>query len=146
MLLKRTLVAASLEASIRYLAPVTSRAEPYVRRLLPGASLTFGEDMSPSVLERSGRSEPADQLSMGTQEQLAVLTRIAFADLLVEKGKPASLVLDDALVFSDDVRFDTMLEILTEVSRRMQVIILTCRASLFRSLDANKVRMSRVGD
>lgn len=145
-LLKRTLAAASLDASRRYLAPVTTRVEPYVRRLLPGASLTFGEDMSPRLLERGGRSEPADQLSMGTQEQLAVLTRIAFADLLVEKGKPASLVLDDALVFSDDVRFDTMLEILSEVSRRMQVIILTCRASLFRSLDAHKVRMSRRGD
>ena len=60
--------------------------------------------------------------------------------------KPASLVLDDALVFSDEVRFDAMLEILTELSHRMQVIVLTCRASLFRSLDANKVRMSRSGD
>jgi chromosome segregation ATPase len=140
-LLKRTLAAASLETSRRYLAPVTSRVEPYVRRLLPGASLTFGEDMSPRLLERGGRSEPTEHLSLGTQEQLAVLTRIAFADLLVEKGKPASLVLDDALVFSDDVRFDTMLEILSEVSQRMQVIILTCRASLFRSLDANKVRL-----
>jgi chromosome segregation ATPase len=144
-LLRRTLTTASLDASRRYLAPVTQRVEPYIRRLLPGASLTFGEDMSPQSLQRGGRSEPTENLSLGTQEQLAVLTRIAFADLLVEKAKPASLVLDDALVFSDDVRFDTMLEILSEVSQRMQVIILTCRASLFRSLDANKVRMTSAG-
>src|SRR3546814_19198961 len=85
----------------------------------------------------------------GTQEQLAVLTRIAFADLLIEKGKPASLMLDDALVFADDDRFEVMLDILTEAAQRMQIIILSCRTSAYRGLDANRILRSderRVGN
>ena len=101
-------------------------------RLPPTASLSFGEDFRPHALTRSGREELADDLSKGTQEQLAVLTRLAFADLLLAKGKPASLVLDDALVFADDDRFETMTEILTEAGQRMQVIVLSCRVSAYR--------------
>jgi hypothetical protein len=130
------------EASRRYLAPITNRVAPYVTRLLPNASIAFSEDYAPERLIRSGREEIAEHLSKGTQEQLAVLTRIAFADLLIEKGKPASLVLDDALVFADDDRFETMLEILAEASTRMQVIVLACRAAAYRGTPANRINIS----
>ena len=138
-LLDRAIKDAQLEASRRYLAPITKRVAPYVARLLPSASLAFSADYTPELLIRGGREESAEHLSKGTQEQLAVLTRIAFADLLIEKGKPASLVLDDALVFADDDRFETMLEILSEAAQRMQVIVLSCRTSAYRSLDANRL-------
>jgi hypothetical protein len=138
-LLDRVIKDAQLEAARRYLAPITQRVAPYVTRLLPNASLAFSDDYKPRLLMRSGREEATDNLSKGTQEQLAVLTRIAFADLLIEKGKPASLVLDDALVFADDDRFETMLEILTEAARRMQVIILSCRTSAYRGLEAKRI-------
>jgi DNA repair exonuclease SbcCD ATPase subunit len=140
-LLDRVIKDAQLEASRRYLAPITKRVAPYVTRLLPNASLAFSEDYTPELLIRGGREEAAEHLSKGTQEQLAVLTRIAFADLLIEKGKPASLVLDDALVFADDDRFETMLEILSEAARRMQVIVLSCRTSAYRSLNANRLTL-----
>ena len=110
-------------------------------RLLPNADLVFGEDYVPRLLNRGGYEEATDALSKGTQEQLAVLARIAFADLLIEKGQPASLVLDDALVFADDDRFDTMLEILSDAAKRMQVIILSCRTSSYRALDAKRIRI-----
>ena len=86
--------------------------------------------------------EAAENLSKGTQEQIAVLTRIAFADRLQEKGKPASIVLDDALVFADDDRFEIMLDILSEAARRMQVVVLSCRASAYRALDATRITLS----
>ena len=95
-LLKTTIDIAQAEASRRYLAPITERVAPYIRRLLPTASLAFGEDLRPSRLIRGGVEEAADDLSKGTQEQIAVLTRLAFADLLLARGKPASLVLDGA--------------------------------------------------
>jgi uncharacterized protein YhaN len=113
-----------------------------VQRLLPTASLSLGEDYRPGLLTRAGREESADDLSKGTQEQLAVLTRLAFADLLLEKGKPASLVLDDALVFADDDRFETMTDILSEAATRMQVIILTCRTSAYRRVEGRKIVMT----
>lgn len=130
---------AQQDASRRFLAPITQRVGPYITRLLPSASLAFGEDYAPQRLIRGGREEAAEHLSKGTQEQLAVLTRIAFADLLIEKGKPASLVLDDALVFADDDRFETMLDILADAAQRMQVIILSCRTSAYRGLPATRI-------
>lgn len=141
-LLKTVLTDARQEAARRYLAPITARIQPYVQRLLPTASLSLGEDYRPGLLTRAGREEAADDLSKGTQEQLAVLTRLAFADLLLEKGKPASLVLDDALVFADDNRFETMTDILAEAAARMQVIILSCRTSAYRRVDGRKIQIS----
>lgn len=138
-LLLKVLKEAQQDAARRYLAPVTRRIEPYVRRLLPSASLSFGEDLKPQLLTRAGREEAAEMLSKGTQEQIAILTRLAFADLLIDKGQPASLVLDDALVFADDDRFDTMMEILSEASGRMQVLVLSCRASAYRALSATRL-------
>ena len=138
-LLKQVIGDAQLAASRRYLAPITRRVAPYVSRLLPNASLALGDEYTPRALIRGGREEAADDLSKGTQEQLAVLTRVAFADLLIEKGKPASLILDDALVFADDDRFETVLEILADAARRMQVIILSCRMSAYRALDAKRI-------
>jgi DNA repair exonuclease SbcCD ATPase subunit len=140
-LLKETLEGAQTDASRKYLAPITKRIAPFVRRLLPNASLNFHDDFRPSTLLRSGREEAAEDLSKGTQEQIAILTRLAFADLLLSKGKPASLILDDALVFADDDRFETMTEILSEAAKRMQVIILSCRSRAFRHLDATRLSL-----
>lgn len=141
-LLDRVIREAEQEASRRYLTPITNRVAPYVTRLIPNSTIVFSEDYAPERLIRSGQEEIAGHLSKGTQEQLAVLTRIAFADLLIEKGKPASLVLDDALVFADDDRFETMLEILAEASTRMQVIVLACRTSAYRGMPGNRIVIS----
>ena len=40
-------------------------------------------------------------------------------------------ILDDALVFSDDLRMSRMFDILNMASQNVQVIILTCREQLF---------------
>ncbi len=141
-LLAETIRDAQREAARRFLAPITRRVSPFIGRLLPNASIVFGEDLRPTLLTRGDREEATDDLSKGTQEQLAVLTRIAFADLLIEKGRPASLVLDDALVFADDDRFEVMLEILTEAAQRMQIIILSCRTSTYRGLEAKRLLLA----
>lgn len=138
-LLRNVLTEAAHEASRTFLAPVTKRAVRYVERLLPGCSLTFDEELALSAVSRSGFQENCGALSRGTQEQLAVLTRLAFADLLLEDGAPVSLILDDPLVYSDDARLELMTDILQEASERMQVILLTCRSKAFRHVDANRM-------
>ena len=143
-LLKAVLDEASAEASRRYLEPVTRRVNPYVRRLLPGADLRFGEGLAAETLTRSGRAEPTANLSRGTQEQLAVLTRLGFAELLAERGTPASVVLDDSLVFSDDDRLELMLEIVADAAKHTQIIVLSCRSRAFRSIDANVIKISAI--
>jgi DNA repair exonuclease SbcCD ATPase subunit len=139
-LLNETIKAARAEATRRYLAPVSDRIAPYLGRLLPGARLSF-RDFAPGTLARAGRDEEAGDLSRGTQEQIAVLTRLAFADLMMAGGQPVTVVLDDALVWSDDNRFEAMRDILLDAATRMQIIILTCRASAFRGLEATRLSL-----
>ena len=55
-----------------------------------------------------------------------------------------SLILDDPLVYSDDGRLDTMIEILTEASTRMQIILLTCRDRAFRHVPGNRILLRAV--
>ncbi|WP_333885290.1 AAA family ATPase [Sphingobium yanoikuyae] len=140
-LLKDVLDEARAEASRTFVGPVAQRARVHVERLFPGADLSFDEELGLASVTRSGLSEACGTLSKGTQEQLAVLTRLAFADMLLEQGTPVSLILDDPLVYSDDGRLDLMTEILEEASQRMQVILLTCRDRAFRHLDATRVQI-----
>lgn len=140
-MLKDVLDEARAEASRTFVGPVAQRARVHVERLFPGADLSFDEELGLASVTRSGLNETCGTLSKGTQEQLAVLTRLAFADMLLEQGMPVSLILDDPLVYSDDGRLDLMTEILEEASQRMQVILLTCRDRAFRHLSATRVQI-----
>ena len=138
-MLRKALTQAADEASRTFLAPVTARAGRYIQQLLPGSDLSFNEELGLAGVSRAGIDEACGDLSRGTQEQLAILTRLAFADLLLEDGAPISLILDDPLVYSDDIRLETMTDILQEASKRMQVILLTCRSKAFRHVEANRI-------
>jgi uncharacterized protein YhaN len=78
------------------------------------------------------------RLSDGTQEQLAVLVRLAFARLLAETGSPAPLILDDALVYADDHRIARVFEALRLAARTHQVLVLTCRERAFAGLGGHR--------
>ncbi|CAM3047767.1 MULTISPECIES: AAA family ATPase [Bacteria] len=140
-LLRDTLESARAETSRTFVGPVARRARRHIERLLPGADPGFGDDLGLASIARGGLAEGCGDLSRGTQEQLAVLTRLAFADMLLEQGMPVSLILDDPLVYSDDTRLDLMTEILTEAATRMQVILLTCRDRAFRHL-GNRISLA----
>ena len=140
-LLRATMAEAQSETARSITGPVASRAARHVGRILPGAEPAFGDDLGLSTIRRAGVEEACEQLSKGTQEQLAILTRLAFADMLLEEGRPVSLILDDPLVYSDDVRLDAMTDLIVEASSRMQVILLTCRERAFRHVEGNRVRL-----
>lgn len=144
-LLRETLDEARDETSAKFVGPVAKRAKRHIERLLPGCDLSFSEDLMLDAVVRGGISEGCEDLSRGTQEQLAVLTRIAFADMLIEQGRPVSLILDDPLVYADDARLDLMVEILSEAAKRMQVILLTCRDRAFRHVKANRLTFTPQG-
>lgn len=138
-LLRDTLEAARSETSAKFVGPVAKRAKRYIAQLLPDCELIFSEDLVLERVTRAGIDESCADLSRGTQEQLAVLTRIAFADMLLEQGRPVSLILDDPLVYSDDGRLETMIEILSDAATRMQVILLTCRDRAFRHVAGHRI-------
>ena len=130
---------AESEAKSKYLAPVVDRIQPYLGMLLPEAKIVIGENLEICGLLRGDLDEKMEMLSMGTQEQLAVLTRLAFADLLRDQDRPATVILDDALVYSDDDRIGRMFDVLTRAAKNTQILVFTCRASLFSRLGANMV-------
>ena len=144
VLLREAIETAEREATERYLAPVSQRLQPWLEALLPGARALLDETFAVTKLTRDGRDESFDILSAGTQEQIAVLVRLAFADLLREQGREAPVILDDALVFSDDQRIERMFDILSAVAERMQIVVLTCRTGLFSRLGGHRLVLERV--
>ena len=143
-LLQHTLREAEREAKALYLAPVVSRVEPYLKMLLPGTGIVLDENLNISAIQRNGAAEAFDRLSDGTQEQLAVLTRLAFAELLLTQGRPATVILDDALAFSDDLRIERMFDILMRAGENVQILVLTCRKRLFARLGATELNLKKI--
>jgi uncharacterized protein YhaN len=142
-LLLSTLRAAEQDAKERYLSPVLKRVRPYLQLLFPGAEITIDENLHiVGVVREAGYEEAFHHLSMGTQEQIAVLIRLAFAEMLVEQGHPATVVLDDALVFSDDRRMSRMFDILNMAARNVQVLVFTCREQLFEELGGRMLSLT----
>ncbi len=145
-LLQHSLAVEEQVARETFLAPVRERIEPYLKRLFPGSELVL-DDQSLKIthLRRDGLDEPYDRLSIGTREQLAVLARLAFADLLDEHGKKSPIILDDAQVFSDDRRFEEMQRILDRAAERLQIIVLTCheRAYFDRGWTTKRIMESK---
>ena len=143
-LLLETLEDAEREAKNRYLAPVVQRVQPYLKMILPNSDIVFDEDLGVAGLRREGQTEDYGVLSGGTQEQLAVLSRIAFAELLLGQNRPAAVILDDALAFSDDDRIESMFDVLMRAGEKVQIIVLTCRKKLFARLGAAPLEINRI--
>ena len=124
-----------------YFGPVLHELEPLLAILHPGAALQIDdESLLPVALTRDGQEERFDILSGGTREQLAILTRLAFARLFARSGRPVPVILDDALVHSDDDRIEAMFTALHRVARDQQIIVLTCRQRAFTSLGGERLR------
>ncbi|MFT9015257.1 MAG: GTP-binding protein [Acetobacter sp.] len=132
-LLEQALASAEKEQTERYLAPLVKAMQPAFSTLFPGATLDMNTRFGLSGLTRQ-RYEEVEHLSDGTREQIAVLVRLGFAELLHARGTPAILVLDDALGFSDSVRMERLFDVLADAATRIQILVLTCRAEQFTPL------------
>jgi hypothetical protein len=142
-LLHDELTAAVATARDALLAPVRQRIGPYLRRLFPEAEVALDpQTLALDRLRRGGVDERFNELSLGTREQLAIVVRLALAGLLQEKeGESPCLVLDDALVYADEVRLEVMKTILQQAANELQILILTCRPRDYRGLDARFLRL-----
>ena len=102
--------------------------------LFPEAALRLDDALLPAALQRAGGEDALDSLSFGTREQLGILARFAYADLLQEAGRPTLLVLDDALVHADEGRRDFMKRALFDAATRHQILMFTCHGEAWRDL------------
>ena len=135
--LRASLATARAAARERYLAPVADELAPLLRQVIDGAEVRLHPTrLLPETLAREGVEENLAQLSGGTREQIAILTRLAFARLLARSGRATPVILDDALVYADDARFDRVLAAISAVAADVQIIVLTCRERAFTALPA----------
>ncbi|MFE8873035.1 GTP-binding protein [Acetobacter persici] len=132
-LLDQTLSDAEKTQTERYLAPLVRTMQPAFSAVFPGASLEMDTGFALSGLTRR-TAEEFGRLSDGTREQIAVLVRLGFAELLHARQSPAILVLDDALSFSDSQRLESMFDVLADAATRLQILVLTCHAEAFARL------------
>jgi len=131
------------EARELYLKPVMAELGPLLRLLFDDVAITFDDKtLLPQTILRNGQEEDVDRLSGGMREQLSVLTRLAFARLLARDGRPAPVILDDALVYSDDDRIEKMFDALHRQSRDQQIIVFSCRQRAFQKLGGNVLHMT----
>ena len=140
-LLVQTLEEALQRAREAVARPIVERLVVYLRQLIPGAEPLVDELLGLKGVRRDGVVEHFEELSIGTREQLAVLVRLAYADLLAEAGIPVMVILDDALVNSDDERRDRMKTILYQASKRYQILLLTCHGREYRDAGGNFISL-----
>ena len=126
---------ARASARDRYVEPVMKELVPLLRLFWPEAKLHFDpETLVPTALVRAGTEEDFDILSGGTQEQIALLVRLAFARMLAKTGSNAPVILDDAIVYTDDDRIERMFDALTRQAQDLQIVVFSCRQKAFRDL------------
>lgn len=122
----------------RLQAPLQKHLNHYLQLLFRQASLEIDEDLAPGPLTRpaGAGSETGmfEALSFGAREQMGVISRLAYADLLAEAGRPTLVILDDALVHSDAERLADMKRILFDAATRHQILLFTCHPANWRDL------------
>lgn len=122
------------QATRRLLQPLAERLNYYLSLLFPGAELRLDDSLQPVAMTRAGQEDSLGGLSFGTREQLGLLARLAYADLLQQSGRPTLLVLDDTLVHSDQGRRDLIKRALFDAARRHQILLFTCHAEAWQDM------------
>lgn len=145
-LLYERMTAARDRARRAYLRPLQERIET-LGRLALGADLRVELDDESLAIDRvirDGVALPFSSLSVGAQEQLAVVQRLACAMLVCRDDRSgAPVVLDDALGFSDPERLEAMGAVLRLAGEHCQVLVLTCFPDRYRHVGgADVVRLA----
>lgn len=125
----------------QFYKPVMQELQPLLARVLPDAEVRLSKNFSPDEVVRGGIAEAYGGLSGGTREQIAVLTRLAFARLMAGKGREMPVILDDALVYSDDKRIARMFAALKDAASDIQMIVLSCRQKTFQDLGGTPLQL-----
>jgi uncharacterized protein YhaN len=139
-LLRDTVAECLAEGRDHYYQPVRRHLRPFLNDLFPGSELELGDGFAITGIKRQ-RSELFERLSDGTQEQIAVLVRLAMGAMLAERGQVAPIILDDALVYCDDDRIQRMFDALSRAGKHQQIIVLTCRLRSFAPLGGHILRV-----
>jgi uncharacterized protein YhaN len=123
-----------------YVAPLRREIER-LGRVVFGAG--FSVELDEATLEVTsrtldGRTIPFQSLSVGAQEQIAIIGRLACATIVAPEGG-VPVILDDALGNSDPERLRAMGEVLAAAGEQSQIIVLTCQPDRYDHIETATV-------
>ena len=127
-----------------YVAPLRREIESLGRIVFGTDFAVELDDLTLAVVSRTldGRTIPYRSLSIGAQEQIALLSRLACATIVAPDGG-VPVILDDALGNSDPQRLEAMGAVLAVAGRQSQIIVLTCQPDRYEHVGgATIVRLS----
>lgn len=139
-LLFETLTEDRDRASRSYVGPLRKEMER-LGKIVFGRSFSLELDGSTlEVVSRTlgGRRIPFESLSIGAQEQIAIIGRLAGATLVAPDGG-VPVILDDALGYSDPRRVESMGAVLAAAGRSNQIIVLTCQPGRYEHVGDARV-------
>ena len=125
-----------------YVAPLKEKIERLGRLVFNNSfEVEITEDLSIASRAMDGSNVPFESLSGGTKEQLSLISRLACA-MTVSKDGGASLILDDALGYTDPERLKLMGAVLAKAGKECQIIVLTCVPDRYNNVgEATVVRL-----
>ena len=134
------LTSISQEAYSQWADVLNDKTGEILRRLNPNyGDVLFDTDLTFTVKDaRTGRRLDQNgvdaQLSAGARDQIYLAVRMAVSDYISTGGARLPFVLDDPFATFDDERFERAMEFLIDtLSRRHQVIVLSCHEQRHRS-------------
>ena len=142
-LLESSLLDAQKSLQEQFLKPVSNELGPLLKIVFPNAEVSLGGNFNAEEFRRLERVDTIDTLSGGTREQIAVLTRLAFAQLMAKRGREMPVILDDALVWCDDKRLEDVFRAIRSAARDIQCIVLTCHEKGFSTLGAPVLELQK---
>jgi len=138
-LLRDTLIRHRDEARRRYVQPY-QEAVGKLGRVVFGSDFDVEVGSDLQVLNRTlhGATVDFDALSSGAQEQLALICRLAVAQLVSDSGG-APVIIDDALGYADPVRLERLCAVLNHAGAHSQIVVLTCQPERFAAIGSAQV-------
>ena len=95
--------------------------------------VAIGPQLEAAGIQTAGDERKFDVLSVGTQEQIALLLRLSIAEAL-----DTFIVLDDQLTQSDPARMTWMRNLLEAAAGRIQVVVMTCHPEHYAVGDGHR--------
>lgn len=97
-----------------------------------GLQTDFDRDDEPVLVgvREGGRKVPIAGMSDGTRDQLYLALRLATLERYLAHAEPLPFIVDDILINFDDERSAATLKVLSELSKKTQVILFTHHARL----------------
>lgn len=133
-LLHDTLEETRRECEGQVIEPVEREVLPLLQTIFPKGVVSLQTNLEISGLHRPNQGNHAfDALSAGTKEQVGLAIRLGTAKALA-RSESLPVILDDALVATDEQRLHAMAVMLEQVCDQLQVLLLTCHWSRYQDL------------